>query len=282
MATEQGALDRTSRPRTIGRYVLLGIVAFVVLAPVWAILMQSLKSGPDSIRHPRSLLPVDLTFGTLRQAWSEGDLGRLTVNSLVMSVLVTVGVLITSLLAAFAFSFLHFPFRRGLFALFLATMLVPAEVTILVNKRTIESLGWKNSMVGLVVPLLATGLGTFLLRQVFMQIPGELREAASLDGLGHGKFLWEVAAPLSRPTLAALGLLTFLNTWNQYLWPQSVVDDEAHRTLQIGINKLNNGRVDNLNLVTAGTVVAALPIAIMLIAFQRHLVRGLTAGAVKG
>ena len=134
----------------------------------------------------------------------------------------------------------------------------------------------------LVVPLLATGLGTFLLRQVFMQIPGELREAASLDGLGHGKFLWEVAAPLSRPTLAALGLLTFLNTWNQYLWPQSVVDDEAHRTLQIGINKLNNGRVDNLNLVTAGTVVAALPIAIMLIAFQRHLVRGLTAGAVKG
>ncbi len=279
---DRPALDRSSPARTVGRYVLLVVVALIVLAPVWAILMQSLKSGPDSVRHPRSLLPVDLTWDTLRHAWRAGDLGRLSWNSLVMSVLVTAGVLVTSLTAAYAFAFLHFPLRRGLFAVFLATMLVPAEVTILINKRTIESLGWKNSMVGLVVPLLATGMGTFLLRQVFLQLPQELREAASLDGLGHAKFLWEVAAPLSRPTLAALGLLTFLTTWNQYLWPQSVVDDTAHRTLQIGIAHLDNGRVDNINLVTAGTVIAALPIAVMLIAFQRHLVRGLTAGAVKG
>ena len=281
-ATDVPTLDRTTPLRRVGRYTLLVVLAFVVLAPVWAILMQSLKSGRDSIDHPRSLLPVDLTLSTLRSAWREGDLGRLTWNSLVMSTLVTGGVLVTSTMAAYAFAFLRFPLRRGMFAMFLATMLVPAEVTILINKRTVESLGWKDSMVGLVVPLLATGVGTFLVRQVFLQIPGELREAASLDGLGHAKFLWEVAAPLSRPTLAALGLLTFLNTWNQYLWPQSIIDDPKHATLQIGLNKLNNGRVDNLNLVTAGTVIAALPIVIMLIAFQRHLVRGLTAGAVKG
>jgi len=191
-------------------------------------------------------------------------------------------VLATSLLSAYAFAFLEFPFKRTLFALFLATMLVPAEVTILINKRTIDSFGWKNSMTGLTVPLMATALGTFLIRQVFLQVPSELREAAALDGLGHGRFLYEVAAPLSRPTLGALGLLSFLTTWNQYLWPQTIIDDTEHRTLQIGLSRLSNADINRLNLVTAGTVIAAIPIVILLIVFQRQLVRGLTAGAVKG
>ena len=113
-------------------------------------------------------------------------------------------------------------------------------------------------------------------------MPKELREAAALDGLGHLGFLREVAAPLSRPTLGALGLLTFLGTWNQYLWPQAIITDPAHRTIQIGLNNLKSSDPDNLNLVTAGTVIAALPIVVMLVLFQRQLVRGLTAGAVKG
>ena len=136
---------------------------------------------------------------------------------------------------------------------------------------------------GLVIPLIATGLGMFLVRQVFLTIPNELREASALDGLGHLRFLWEVAAPLSRPTLGALALLTFLGTWNQYaLWPQAIINDPAHRTIQIGLNNLKSTDLDSLNLVTAGLVIAALPIFVMLVLFQRQLVRGLTAGAVKG
>ena len=277
-----GVMERSTPARTVGRYALLVFVAAIVIAPLYAIVMQALKTGPEAIDHPRSLRPWPLTLGTVRAAWRQGDLGRLMVNSTVMSVLVTLGVLITSLMAAYAFAFLDFPGRRAGFAVFLATMLVPIEVTTLINKRTVDALGWKNTMAGLVVPLLATGLGTFLIRQVFLQIPRELREAGSLDGLGHGRFLWEVAMPLSRPSLGALGLLTFLTTWNQYLWPQSVVDDLEHRTIQIGLESLNGGNVDRLNLVTAGTVIAALPILVMLVVFQRHLVRGLTAGAVKG
>jgi sn-glycerol 3-phosphate transport system permease protein len=261
---------------------LLLFVAFIILAPIYAILLQALKSGPDAIDHPRSLLPTHLTFDTIRKAWRIGQLGRLLRNSLIMSVLVTFGVVTTSLLSAYAFAFLRFPGRRGLFALFLATLLVPTEVTVVINQRTINTFGWQNSFQGLVVPLLATGLGTFLVRQVFLTIPSELREAGALDGLGHMRFLWEVAAPLSRPTLGALGLLTFLGTWNQYLWPQAIITDTAHRTIQIGLNTLTSADLDNLNLVTAGAVIAALPIFAMLIAFQRQLVRGLTAGAVKG
>jgi sn-glycerol 3-phosphate transport system permease protein len=276
------AIERVGGLRKFGRYVLLAFVAFIVLAPIYAVLMQALKSGPDAIDHPRSLLPTDLTLDTIRKAWRIGDLGRLLANSLIMSVLVTAGVVLTSLLSAYAFAFLDFPGRRTLFALFLATLLVPTEVTVVVNQRTIDSFGWRNSFEGLVIPLLATGLGTFLIRQVFLTIPTELREAGALDGLGHMRFLWEVAAPLSRPTLGALGLLTFLGTWNQYLWPQAIITDNAHRTIQIGLNALTSADLDNFNLVTAGTVIAALPIFAMLIAFQRQLVRGLTAGAVKG
>jgi len=208
---------------------------------------------------------------------------RLLVNSLFVSVVVTAGVIVTSLLAAYAFAFLDFPFKGPIFVFFLATMLVPGEVTVVFNQRTADSLGWINSYQGLIVPSLASTFGVFLVRQVFLQLPNELREAASLDGVGHMRFLWEVAAPLSRPTLGALGLFTFLGTWNAYLWPSQVIrGDRAHETIQIGLDRLKSSDISRLNLVTGGLVVAALPIFILLVVFQRQLVRGLTAGAVKG
>lgn len=268
--------------RKVGRYVLLAVLAAIVLFPIYTTLMQALKSGPDALNHPRSLLPVDLTLDTMRAAWRSGHLGRELLNSVVVAVAVTFGVIVTSLLSAYAFAFLEFPGRSTIFVAFLATLLVPAELTVVINQRTVDSLGWFNSYQGLIVPSLATTFGTFLVRQVFLTVPRDLREAAALDGVGHLRFLWEVAAPLSRPTLGALGLFTFLGTWNQYLWPQSIITDETHRTVQIGLEHLNGGDVDKLNLVTAGTVIAALPIFVVLVVFQRQLVRGLTAGAVKG
>jgi ABC-type glycerol-3-phosphate transport system permease component len=146
-----------------------------------------------------------------------------------------------------------------------------------------QSLGWMNTYQALIVPFLAFAFGTFLIRQVFMTIPKDLREAAALDGVGHLRFLWEVAVPLARPAIGALALFSFLSAWNQYLWPQKVtIDDETHRTIQIGLNGLRQAEVDRLNLVMAGTIIAAVPIAILLVVFQRQLIRGLTAGAVKG
>jgi len=277
------AADTVRGARKAGRYVLLIVVAVIVLFPIYAVLLQALKSGPDSLDHPRSLLPVDLTLSTIRAAWTQGNLGRLLLNSVFVSLMVTVGVVITSLLAAYAFAFLEFPFKGPLFIAFLATMLVPAEVTVVINERTADALGWINSYQGLIVPSLASTFGVFLVRQVFLQLPGEMREAASLDGVGHVRFLWEVAAPLSRPTLGALALFTFLGTWNAYLWPSQVIrGDRAHETIQIGLERLKNNDISKINLVTGGLVVAALPIFVMLVVFQRQLVRGLTAGAVKG
>ncbi len=131
-------------------------------------------------------------------------------------------------------------------------------------------------------PFLATAFGIFLLRQVFMTLPRDLLDAASIDGVGHLGFLRHVAVPLVRPTLGALALFSFLGAWNQYLWPNLVVTEQDMNTVQSGLRLLSKSNVDQPNLVMAGTVIAAVPIFIALFLFQRQLVRGLTAGGVKG
>lgn len=274
------AIDQIRGGRKIGRYILLVVMAVIVLFPIYVMVIGALKPGNKVLENP--LLPSNITFGTLTRAWRSGQLGRAMVNSTVVAVVVTVAQVVTSVLAAYAFVFLKFPGRTVVFVLFLATLLVPLEATLTVNRRTMQSLGWLNSYKGLTVPFLATAFGIFMIRQVFLTIPKEMREAASMDGLGHLGFLREVAVPLSRPTIGALALFAFLTSWNQYLWPVLVTTDSDYNTVQTGLAALKKASLSQPNLVIAGTVIIALPIFIVLISFQRQLVRGLTAGAVKG
>lgn len=272
----------TTGGRLAARYAVLVLLALVVLLPIYVTVIGALKPGQSFLDFPRSLLPVNLTLDVLREAWTVGNLDRYLLNSLLVSTLITVGQVATSVLAAYAFAFLWLPFKRGLFVVFLATLMVPAEAIILSNVLTIQTLDWTDSYQALVVPFLATTFGTFLIRQVFLTIPRDLREAAALDGLGHWRFMWDVAVPIARPSIGALALFSFLSAWNQYLWPQRVTNTDQYRTVQIGLAQLKTANVDQLNLVMAGTVLAALPIFVLLVVFQRQLVRGLTAGAVKG
>ena len=184
--------------------------------------------------------------------------------------------------AAYAFAFLRFRFKRTLFVLFLTTMMVPVEVTFFTNLRTVVSLGWYNTYLALTVPFLATGFGAFLIRQAFLALPRDLHDAAVLDGLGHFRFMLRVAAPLARPSIAALALFSFFGAFNQYLWPLIVTRDDRLRTVQIGLKFLRSSNIDAINVTFAGTVLAALPLFVLLLVFQKQLIRGLTAGAVKG
>ena len=271
------------RPRGVGlagRYALLGIVSFVVLFPVYATVVAAFKPASKVLQNP--LAPDAFTLDVLREAWTEGHLGRFIFNSLVVAVLVTIGQVATSVMSGYAFAMLDFPGRTPVFLVFLATLLVPLEATLVVNRRTIDSLGWLNSYQGLAVPFLATAFGTFLLRQVFLSFPQDLRDAARIDGAGHVRFLWNVALPVIRPTVGALALFGFLSSWNQYLWPNLITTESDMNTVQSGLRLLRYSTLDKPNLLMAGTVIAAVPIATALVVFQRQLVRGLTAGAVKG
>ncbi len=264
----------------MGRYALLISMTVLILFPIWVMLVGAFKPGNKVLQDP--LLPTNVTLDTLRQAWRDGNLGRSLVNSTVVAVIVTVAQVVTAVLSAYAFAFLKFPGRTLVFGVFLATLLVPFEATVVVNRSTVQDLGWLNSYQGLAVPFLATAFGTFLVRQVFLTLPKDLREAARMDGLGHLGFLREVAVPLARPTLGALALFSFLSTWNQYLWPTTISTEDDWNTVQSGLRVLSQAQIDKPNLVIAGTVIVALPIFLVLLIFQRQLVRGLTAGAVKG
>lgn len=267
--------------RAVGRYGLLVVVSVIVLFPVYTTVIAALKPGNKVLVNP--LVPDAFTLDVFRDAWNEGSLGRYMLNSIVVAVIVTVAQVVTSVLSAYAFAILEFPGRDVLFLAFLATLLVPVEATLVVNRQTIDSLGWLNSYQGLTVPFLATAFGTFLIRQVFLTLPRDLRDAAAIDGVGHLGFLRHVAVPLVRPTIGAMASLAFLSTWNQYLWPNLITTENDMNTLQSGLRVLSQSSgVDRPNLVMAGVIIAFLPIVVVLLVFQRQLVRGLTSGGVKG
>jgi sn-glycerol 3-phosphate transport system permease protein len=189
---------------------------------------------------------------------------------------------VTSVLAAYAFVFLRFPARKVLFYVCLATLMVPGEATLIPNYQTIDAFGLLNTFPSLILPFIASGIGIFLFRQAFLGFPSELHDSARLDGCGHLKFLFKIVVPVNRPVIAAFSLYAFLSAWNQYLWPLVVTQTNSVRTVQIGLRQLSGGTFSQINVVFAGTILAALPIAVLLLLFQRQLVSGLTAGAVKG
>lgn len=281
MATDAAVLRRR-RVRLAGRYALLGFAAFIVLFPIYSALVMSIQPVAKLVDFPGNLLPTHPTFHTFSEAFSNGHLGRYLVNSFVVAGLITAGQVTTSILAAYAFAYLRIPGKTVIFVAFLATLMVPAEVTIVANYQTIQSLGWTNTYQALAVPFLAFAFGTFLIRQAFLGVPRDLRDAAAIDGYGHWGFMRNVAVPLARPSIAALSVFSFLMAWNQYLWPLMVTTNDRYFTVQIGLKALNSGKVGEFNTVMAGTVIAALPIFLLLVLFQRHLIRGLTSGAIKG
>ncbi len=269
--------------RNTGWYVLLTLLATVVLFPIWMTIVRAL-SNPITWSFDRGQppYPVDIEWDVFSRAFDEASFGRQLALSGAVTVIIVVGQLVTSVLAAYAFAFVEFPFKRIMFAIAMATLMLPIEVTLVANSRTIRELGWTNSVEGLTVPFLATALGIFLVRQGFRGIHPDLRDAAALDGYGHLRFLWRVAIPVTRPVIAAFTVLSFLAAWNSYLWPRAITDDADWNTIQIGLRAVGNSTADQLNVGVAAALLAALPVLLVLIFFQRHIVRGLTAGAVKG
>jgi sn-glycerol 3-phosphate transport system permease protein len=263
-------------------YLLLTLIAAVIFFPIYISVVNSLLKPDQIARRPPTFFPTHPQWTSYSKAWNQGHLGKFLVNSTIVTGLIVAFEVGLSIVAAYAFAFLEFPFKRTLFTLFLATLMIPFEVTIATNLDTIVKLNAYNTYVGLAMPFLATGFGAFLLRQAFLQLPMDLKDAAALDGYGHLRFLTRVVIPLARPGIAALTVFAFLSAWNQYLWPLLITKDQRLRTVQIGLGFLRAQQIDQVNVTFAGTVIAVIPLFLLLVIFQKQLVRGLTAGAVKG
>jgi sn-glycerol 3-phosphate transport system permease protein len=273
---------RRRRLRTLGSYAMLTAFAIIILFPVYVTVVNSLLAPDQLTQQPPPLFPTSPQWGHYATAWTSGSMSTYMATSAIMTGIVVVGQLVTSILAAYAFAFLRFPFKRTLFVVCLATLMIPLEVTFITNLDTVTTLHWFNTYEGLSVPFLATGFGIFLLRQAFLQIPRDLQEAAQLDGYGHLRFMTRVAVPLARPSLAALAVFSFLGAWNQYLWPLvSTGGSTPLYTVQLGLKQLLGTQVSQIPVSLAGAVIAFVPLVILLLVFQKQLVRSLTAGAVK-
>ena len=244
----------------------------------WAALILAALAGVGLVAV------VVICFGAAvwTDAWTRADLGPAMVQSLILTILITAAQLVTATLAAYAFTFLRFPLKGLLFAFFLGTLLLPLEVTLLANEYTVRQLGWTDTYQGLVAPFAASAFGTFLVRQGFRGVPPEIRDAAQLDGYGHLSFLWRFAIPLTRPVIASFTVIAALAAWNQYLWPRAIIDQASHETAQIRLRTLVSTEVAQSNQAIAAALIVAVPVVLLLIAFQRQIIRGLTAGAVKG
>jgi sn-glycerol 3-phosphate transport system permease protein len=276
------AEEMQSRGRRIGWYLFLTALSVVVLFPVYMALVRAMSKATTYILSGSPPYPLDVQWTVWSDTFARGDLGTRLLVSSAVTIIIVIAQLVTATLAAYAFAFLRFPGRRLVFLVFMATLLLPIEVTLIPNVGTIQSWGLMNSIPGLTLPFLATAFGTFLIRQGFLGVPRDLRDAAALDGFGHLAFLWRVAIPVTRPVIASFTLIAFLGAWNQYTWPRAVVTEGRWETVQIALRTLTSTSPETSNYGFAGAIIAALPVVVLLIAFQRQLIRGLTAGAVKG
>lgn len=274
--------DLRRKAAALGWYLVLTGLSLLVLFPVYMTLVRALSNPREYLLAGLPLYPVATDWGVFGDAWDLGDMGGRMLLSFVVTLIIVGAQLATSLLAAYAFAFLRFPLKRFLFLLCMATLMLPIEVTLLVNLGTMRELGWMNSLQGLTFPFLASAFGIFLIRQGFLGIPKDLRDAAALDGYGHLAFLRRVAIPVTRPVIGSFVVISFLSAWNQYTWPRTVTDESRWATLQIALKQIATVNIESINIAFAAALIAALPVLVLLILLQRQLIRGLTAGAVKG
>jgi sn-glycerol 3-phosphate transport system permease protein len=263
-------------------YIPLVLAAVIIIYPIYAMFNVAMLADAEVAMFPPKLVPTSFLIENFTRALQLAPLPRYLFNSMLQSTMVMVGQLITACLAAYAFAFINFKFRNIFFLVFLATMMIPWEATIIPNYLTIKQWGLTDNYWGLAMPFMATGFGTFLLRQFFMKIPNELHDAAEIDGCSSLRFLWTIVLPLARPALGTLAVYSFLQTYNQYLWPLLITNDQSMRTVQIGLTLLQDEEHLKTNIVAAGVMIILVPTFVLFIFSNKQLIRGLTAGAVKG
>jgi multiple sugar transport system permease protein len=263
--------------------MMIVLIAVMVLPFLW-MFSTSLKAQEYILQTPPQLIPNPITLESYSGLAERIDLPRTFFNSLFVAVAGTIGQILVSAMAAFAFARMQWRGRNAVFVLYLVTMMIPSVVLVIPQFILVRSLGWMNSYAALIVPGLFSAFGTFLLRQSFLGLPKDFEEAAFVDGANYFTIFWRIVLPLSQPALATLAVFSFMGLWNAYLWPLFVARQDAVVTLPVALATLQAGprALTEWNMVMAGAVVTVLPILVMYLLAQRWFVHGVISSGIKG
>jgi multiple sugar transport system permease protein len=273
---------RRGRPEVL-TYIALVVVSLIIIVPLLWMFLTSFKTDYDAINAPASPWPNPIT-GEAYTTLATGDLPilRWLLNSVVAAAAQTVIIVVTASMAAYALARLTFPGKRIVFAVIIATLLVPAVIFLIPNYLIVDSLGWLDTLWAVIVPGSAGAFGVFFLRQFFISLPGEIEEAARVDGAGDIRIFLQIILPLSRPALATLAVLSFLTNWNDFIWPIYVLLSPENLTLQPGLSVLQGTYSTHYGIVMAGAVIASVPVLILFSLAQKQIVESVASSGVKG
>ena len=281
--------DQRRLHRTAG-YLAMALVVLVIGLPVWWMISGSLKTSQEIYTFPPDWIPRNPRWSNFRDAWQSAPFDRFYLNSIITTVAGSALEVTNATLSAYALAYLRFPFKNVVFALLLAALMIPSQVTILPNYvffgSTVYDLigeSWVNTYQAIILPGASVAFGTFLMRQSFLGLPREVLDAAKVDGAGHLRTLWDVVLPMARPVIVTFGLISVVAKWNDYLWPLIVTNTQQMRTLTVGLTYLfdQEGNTD-WGVVMAASMFVIVPLLVIFAWAQRHIIEGIAAGATKG
>lgn len=268
--------------KTAGWYLLLCGVGILMIIPFIWMLSTSLKESSAVFSYPPEWIPNPIVWENYIKAWQAAPFGRYFFNSIFVAVCITMGQVFTSSLAAYAFARVEFPGRDKIFLAYLATMMIPGQVTMIPVFILLKYIGWIDTYKALIIPGIFTAYGTFMLRQFFLTIPKELEEAAVMDGFSRWQIYSKIIMPLSKPALATLSTFVFLNNWNEFLWPLIVTSSAEMRTLPLGLVTFQGQYTTDWNLLMAASTTVLLPVLFIYIFNQKFMTKGIVMTGLKG
>lgn len=267
--------------RLVG-YAALIALAVIAAAPLLWMLSTSLKSNTNVFSYPPQWIPSDWKFDNYTSLWDDLPMNRWLLNTAFISTAVVLGQLLFCSMAAYAFARMTFRGRDLLFYVFLASLMVPYQVTLIPAFVLISKLGWIDTYKALIIPQLSTPFGIFMLRQFFMTLPRELEEAARLDGASYWRIYRTIIIPLAKPSLLAFGVFSFIGMWGDFLWPLIVTNSTEKMTLTVGLNYLSNSYNTDWARLMAGDVISLAPLMLIYAIAQRYFIQGIAMTGLKG
>ena len=275
-------MNQKNNFRVAIKYFLLVIFAIITVFPFYWMISSSLKSGFEVIQTPPTMLPEKVMWSNYSTAFSMAPFGRYFINTIIVTALSIISTVVISILSAFAFSHLEFKGRDLIFSIFIASMMIPGEVLIVNNFKTISNLGMIDTYTSLFIPYAASVLYIYMLREFFLTVPKQLYYAAKIDGAGDWKFLWKVLVPIAKPSIITISILVGINSWNAFLWPLLVTNNENMRVLATGLTAFQSDAGNQYELLMAASSIITVPIVGVYVFLHKKIMNGISLGGTKG